>query len=359
LASDPLIVLVHLSDFHLGCDPVEDIGRDDLQPSVKRWWRLAKKADVEPQKHDLEIIKNLSYCLRTTIRLFITDRALPPDIPVAYIVSGDILTSSAARADINAFHFPFLVSDHMFPNPTTGRPICRGINLGLDRLVFVPGNHERYLHYSLDEFVNSEFGQARKHVYAERRKFDYLYWIENPTRPLFFLCMDTGQPPPRVGIAGQGRVTAEQEDWLSECADGIMTKGLNIDGQYFSTAMLGNAYKVLVAHHCVAPSEKLFLRDRATRDGLRLLNRSAVDPFLKIFDLVVFGHVHESHGYVDPAGRPVYASAGTISEYWSVPNRNSFNIYCIHADKTMTGREYIWNDFRFARGRVLVPANGW
>ena len=312
-----------------------DRGDPSIETLWVRVWRLLG-GNIEPQKHDCEILAALGYSLDLAIKDSKRKWGVDQATTAILVVTGDIVTSAATSQRIDEFPFAYLTS--LLMPPEQDHPIGLGV-LGLRQKdsFFVPGNHERFGGATLELFANSQFGTVRQHQYHEYGKFDYLAWVPSDPRPLLVVCLDTGLDAP--GVISRGEIGAPQLHWVRSALERLASDGDTIDGYFVTPAEYKRSVRILTAHHCVCPKEGRFLR-WWERHSMKLLNRDSLDGIMEEFHIALFGHVHRACRFEQQS--TIYVSAGSVAQKMRRFNHNSFSIHCVREDLSLATREYTW-----------------
>lgn len=267
------------------------------------------------QSHDGFIFANLRIELQMAARVV----GAIDDAFDMYVVTGDISTTSTPSERFT-FAQQFLLS-----TVRVSPKFLAGLNLDPDRLVCLPGNHDKMQEATLERYL-SAFGELPAAP---------PFCLKRQIRGRTFLFFGIDSNLYKEGNIAVGEISASTLGWLNE----ELTAYSDLD-----------AVRILLLHHHPADLNRfrraslfsaLLGRFTVLEEGKRLLQscRGRID-------VIMHGHEHLPVAFRDPISEAVIVSAGSTMEWQPRSNKNSFHVLVFH-DRELQIKQFNWSGARF------------
>jgi 3',5'-cyclic AMP phosphodiesterase CpdA len=334
----PICSILHLSDLHLGADFADVGGR-------KRGFLkgvMDKKAYVMQAHDDLLLlllpleVKRIGALNRIRCRKAWPEHEAPEPFD-RIVVSGDISTDATDEARF-VFAHSFLTSKRSLSGGTYGVQASIGLGLPNDRLLCIPGNHDKMRETTLARFNTSFSGSPSP--------CNYVQFLKQFDRAIVFIGMDSNAYS--EGNIARGEMDQARLSWLAEILSQMETTGLSQEEVVLTPDECAQAVKCLVIHHHVCD---LSFRRRYFNLGRSFTWLNGSERLLKIISgkiqVVLHGHEHYPTHFVERESGAVIVSAGTTCQWHDKPLQNSFYNLTIFDDKTLQIEEFVWDGKSF------------
>lgn len=316
LPESPYAVFLLLSDLHFGADLLAEA--EGTLFSTPTWlkvrdYRIQRFLGKRCVAHDINIVKSLPRYLKRLLEDLSEQGPTRDDFDL-YLILGDMATRPCA----DSYHFlrNYLTRTEYETGDSELKHVCAGLNLRTDRLVAIPGNHDKLLLSDL-QLYQKEFARRldlptapgpQSCFFSHRRVHDHDFLFIQVEASKYASQDNTLDLSCREHLAG-GEITPDLDQeiktGLQQVKDGAKVDGISRDN--FSRAM-----KILLVHYAVdtnrvAGSNHLehLILPHACRGLEKLVSDLDSD-----IDLVIHGHLHKAmlykHGRV-----PVIAATTT------------------------------------------------
>jgi 3',5'-cyclic AMP phosphodiesterase CpdA len=314
----PVATLLHLSDFHFAQEVTEEGRRLWLKRGVKS--HAYGKIEALGHKFD-----DLRRCGKQVDLV---------------IVTGDISTDGSKESLETALNF---IEKNDIYQGEPRRLVAKGLGIGHDQRIVIPGNHDRYDGGLLPV---QKASSALEIVFKTPEQYPYAvgFQKEDPEGDLqlLFFVFDSTLPRWASGFAwdkvAQGCVEKAECRWLSQRAEQILTTGSvqALDGQPF-TIKRDRVIKIALLHHHPIQVKGRIAHLTKLRDHQRFVDAC----FQASIDLVLFGHEHlEYHHREVRNGHQIdFLCCASASEFTS---DNGFYLIDFYADKSIKVEPYHW-----------------
>lgn len=330
---DVTAAILHLSDLHLGKDFYDAGTRDRADgintSSVKSV--LRHKGRQLMQTHDGYIIPSLHLDIRRAAR-----RLGAPDGAFDFcVVTGDISTDSSPEQRFT-FARKFLTERLTATDAATGHSIDVGLDFAKERLLCVPGNHDKLRQQELHSYLTgfADLPAALPYVQTVRARSGQQFVFYGIDSNLY-----------EEDNTAVGYVSPITLAWLNGAFENTAGgAGLNRD-----------AVRVLLLHH--HPADLNRFRSRSFFDYIPFVN---VDSFTRLVegerllkacngnvDIIMHGHEHFPIAFYEPTSDCLVVSAGTASKFQADPNhKNSFHGLAF-SGRRFEAVQFNWDGARF------------
>jgi 3',5'-cyclic AMP phosphodiesterase CpdA len=343
----PICSILHLSDLHLGAN-FGDVG------GKKRGFFkgvMDKKAYLM-QAHDdflllllpLEI-RRIGVVNRTRRRSAWPNHEAPEPFD-RIVVSGDISTDATDEARF-AFAHSFLTSKSPLSAGIYGAQASIGLGLPNDRLLCIPGNHDKMRETTLARF-NASFSSTPQPC-------NYVRVLRQLDKAVVFIGMDSNAYS--EGNIASGEMDQARLSWLAEILSRMETTGLSEGDVVLTPNECARAIKCLVIHHHVCD---LSFKKRYFNPSRSFTWLNGSERLLKIvsgkIQVVLHGHEHYPTHFVEKVSGALIVSAGTASQWHDKPFKNSFYNLTVFDDRTLQIEEFVWDGKSFISREQLKGA---
>ncbi len=320
--------ILHLSDLHLG-ENFDDPGRTD-KATLQQPLKIFKKGAAEGRSHDPYILCALPIEVRIAARQ-IGARDGQFDF---HVITGDI-SDTANSEERFVFARQFLLetqSDH-------GLEI--GLNLPLDRVLCVPGNHDKMTERNPARYLKEFKDLPATPPYVRQRQ------ARNGRKFIFYGIDSNDYTEGNIGV---GRIEPEVLAWLGKKLSSVRVEGNRRN----------DAARILLLHHhpCdltamrppshnpLASLYRRFVHGRFTRldEGERLLEQCRGR-----IDIIMHGHEHFPVAFKDDRSGCLVVSAGTTAQFENRFGVNSFHALVFSGNNVRVA-QFDWNGARFKKG---------
>ncbi|HEX7957278.1 MAG TPA: metallophosphoesterase, partial [Pyrinomonadaceae bacterium] len=304
--------ILHLSDLHLGKD-FEDVGTRDRADGINASSMksvLRNRGRQLMQSHDGYILPSLHLDVKSAARRL----CAPAEEFDFCVVTGDISTDSSPEHRF-AFARKFLTERFTVREEATGQEVAVGLNFAKERLLCVPGNHDKLRSQEREAYMTgfADLPGDLSYAHAVRARAGQQFVFYGIDSNLY-----------EEDNTAVGSVSPFTLTWLK--------------GAFANTAGGGalgeDAVRVLLLHH--HPADLNQFRSRSFWDYVPLVH---LDSFTRLregerllaacngnVDIIMHGHEHFPVVFHEPISDCLVVSAGTASKFQANPHhRNSFH----------------------------------
>lgn len=300
----PEAAFILLSDLHFGDDLL--LEANGPLPNVP-WWLRAWDRDVKQYfderctAHDIAILKSLPRYLKRLL-VDIRNGGFPRDDFDLYLVLGDQVTRPTGSA--YKFLREYLTQKHYETGDSELTHKCAGLQIPSDRLLLIPGNHDKLLMTDLGFYQNEMLKPLRLSTEPSAQSCHIRLQVVGQRKFLFFLVdasvyagkENTLDTTCRNHLAA-GEITSELRKSILAKVEALKKKD-TVDN--ISLADYTSATRILVVHYAVDVQSVCGVRKELENlilphecKGLAEL----IDELSEELHLVLHGHLHKAKLY--------------------------------------------------------------
>jgi 3',5'-cyclic AMP phosphodiesterase CpdA len=285
-----------LSDLHFGADLLREA---EIPPVQRSWWTgflfrdIRRYMETRCKSHDLAILMSLPRYLRMLIQRMRREGYDRRDFDL-YLILGDL--STFANGASYSFLRQYLLEAKY---STPGFPAFPAMKIPTDKLVALPGNHDKMLRKDLEIFNREFASRLGQSIQLQPQRSFFLGRTAGEVEFLFIL-VDAG-----IYTSAEGKLDLSAREHLArgeistELRDEIKSKlSLLRQGEPVDRAALqdyGSVVKVLLVHYAVDVQTVLSrmpnLEELALPHDCRGLSE-LVTELRPDLNLVIHGHLH-------------------------------------------------------------------
>lgn len=298
--------LLILSDTHFGDDLLAETQIPPLD-----YWRWLDTVRVGPRvhrffqdnciAHDLAVVKTLPYYIRylfTSLR----DQGFSGDDFDLYVFLGDHVTWPSSPAF--RFFREYITRDEYVARATYLRQACRGLSVSPNRLILVPGNHDKMLHPDLETYHGLLSARASLPSKPDPRGCHLISKTIRGHEFLFIVVDANVYAPEREKLDGsarghlaRGEISQSLIDTVHERLELLQAIGIIDDAE---VGNYSSCIKILLVHF--APDlDRLRSASGGFKERLLPHECSGLARLIKSLntelDLVIHGHMHVASVY--------------------------------------------------------------
>jgi 3',5'-cyclic AMP phosphodiesterase CpdA len=344
-----LASILHLSDLHLGehFDYPDDLwkqlggapGVGYANPDLKRridWHNLQRLwQGMTAYPHDRTVLRAVFRGVEAAL-LQVQDRDPVPEFDLA-VVTGDLLTEPFSQKSYDEFAYRWLTERFIDP-PHNQLEI--GLELSPDRLVVIPGNHDRFHQAQATTYEQSLFFQSRlpARTALKRTHSYYCRVVSHAGVPLRFIGVDTNKYGNASTLA-QGELEKPDVDEIVDCCRDAQKAGeIAIVGIHHTPYAL-----TWGQHGLVNAIGKHLRRVRFSAWDMEMLNAESFRPRVSpAANLVLFGHLHFFEAWQEPGQEDKHAVFAQAPSPAEMTSPFGFNVYLLLQEATGRLAVEIW-----------------
>ena len=328
----PIASFVHFSDFHLG-EMIYDGGRHELDPG----WQIKQgifnwtSPNINVQKHDEELVKYFQHELNACKS--IDGEKIYLNKADAFFLTGDIVSDAYSEQIINNFAYPYFTSKSLDDKPNHPSPKKFGLNIKPDKLIAIPGNHDKHLSNTLDGYQKSDFCvNTQNNKFAEHQKFDYENHKIINGQPFLIFALDSNLYKDKT--FAEGEISQEQINWVQETMDDYKSNGV-VFSEEEKEVPFEDCIKILLIHHSpkdINPQHHWGIPQGPYKRGK--YNTHAIKNSHKVFadlenyfDIIFCGHFHTHYSALINNKSPLLIMAGTATEWTDLFDEKAYNSF--------------------------------